>query len=498
MNSERLRFWLWAGAALLAGLLLRLWFVAHMARVAGDSLVYGEIAKTWLQHGVYGFTEAGPTPGSIAARPTLSRLPGYPIFLAACFRLFGMEDYRAVLNVQVAADLLSCCLASALAGRLFGRRARLPILWLAALCPFTANYVATALAETLVFTAIALAFYAFARWQDAGLGYNRWLWTVAVALAYSILLRPEQGLLAAAILPAMLWRSLATPKLRLRPLRSALPALAAALCVALPLLSWTARNEHIFHVFQPLSPRNANDPGELVLPGYGRWYGTWAIDFASVDEACWPMDGEPIDVANLPPRVFSATSQSSAADVRSRTTALFVEYNDTLTLTPDLDARFDALAAQRIHDHPALYYVGLPIARVFDMALRPRTELMQVSDEWWRWREHRAQTVFAASYAALNLACFALAFLGFTLWKRRAWLSPYPPAPHHPPGSGQRACRELAFAMAASLLLRAAMLLFIVNSEPRYTLEFFPVFFVWIGALFAASPQKTVSTPKPL
>ena len=60
MNRERLRFWLWGGAALLAGLLLRLWFVAHMARVAGDSLVYGGIAKTWLQRGVYGLTEAGP------------------------------------------------------------------------------------------------------------------------------------------------------------------------------------------------------------------------------------------------------------------------------------------------------------------------------------------------------------------------------------------------------------------------------------------------------
>jgi hypothetical protein len=33
------------------------------------------------------------------------------------------------------------------------------------------------------------------------------------------------------------------------------------------------------------------------------------------------------------------------------------------------------------------------------------------------------------------------------------------------------------------------MLLLITNSEPRYTLEFFPVFLVWIGALFAVSPK---------
>jgi len=491
MNREQLRFWLWAGAALLAGLLLRLWFVAHMPIVAGDSLYYGNIAKTWLQHGIYGVTEGGPSPGSIVVRPTLSRLPGYPLFLAACFRLFGMEDYRAALNVQVAVDLVTCWLASLLAGRLFGRRARLSVLWLAVLCPFTANYVATALAETLVFATIALAFYAFARWQEAGLGTNRWLWTIAAALAYSILLRPEQGLLAAAVLPAMLWRSLATRKLRLHPLRAGLPVVAAALCVALPLLCWTGRNEHIFHVFQPLSPRSANDPGEVVLHGYGRWYSSWAIDFAAVDEVCWPMDGGSIDIANLPPRVFSATSQSTSAEVRSRTTALFAEYNNTLTLTPDLDARFNALADERIHDHPVLYYVGLPIARVFDMALRPRTELLQLSDdEWWKWREHRAQSAFAASYAALNLAYYVLAFAGLYVWWRRAWLSSIPSAPNAP-GPGQCAFRELAFAMAASVLLRAAMLLFINNSEPRYTLEVFPVFMVWIGALFAA-PQLAV------
>jgi hypothetical protein len=490
MNRERLRFWLWAAAALLAGLLLRLWFVAHMARVAGDSLFYGEIAKTWLQHGVYGVSAASPTPGSIGVRPTLARLPGYPLFLAACFRLFGVEHYRAVLNAQIVADLVTCWLAAALAGRLFGRRAQMIVLWIAALCPFTANYVATALAETLVFTTIALAFYAFARWQDAGLGCNRWLWTVAAALAYSILLRPEQGLLAASVLPAMLWRSLATREARSRPLRAALPVLAAAFCVALPLLIWTARNEHVFHVFQPLSPRNANDPGDpVVLQGFGRWYRTWAIDFAAIDQVGWEMDGEPIDLANLPPRVFSATSQSSAADVRSRTVGLFADYNKTLTLTPALDARFNALAAERIHDHPLLYHIGLPIARVFDMALRPRTELMQVSDEWWSWREHCAESAFAASYAALNLAFYGFAFAGFFVWRRRAWLSP------NPPGPGLRAFRELAFAMAASLLLRASMLLFIDNAEPRYTLEFFPVLFVWIGALFAPRTSLTAGCP---
>ncbi len=40
--------------------------------------------------------------------------------------------------------------------------------------------------------------------------------------------------------------------------------------------------------------------------------------------------------------------------------------------------------------------------------------------------------------------------------------------------------------MLASILLRSILLLFIDNSEPRYTLEFFPAFYVWIGAFFDA------------
>lgn len=516
MHREQLRFWLWAGAALLAGLLLRLWFVTHTALFTGDSLVYGEIARNWLQHGVYGLSAAGRTPGSVTIHPTLIRLPGYPLFLATCFRLFGVEHYRAVMNVQIAADLLTCWLAAALAGRLFGRRARLPVLWLAVLCPFTASYTSRVLAETLVLTTIALSFYAFARWQDEGLGYNRWLWVVAASLGYSVLLRPEQGLLAAAVLPAMLWRSLATRERRARPWRSSLPVLAAAVCIALPLLFWTARNARIFHVFQPLAPRSANDPGVPVLDGFSRWYASWAIDYASTDQVCWNMDGAPIAFSALPSRAFDAATPAATEDMRRRTAALLADYNKTLILTPALDARFAALADVLIDAHPVRYRVGLPIARVLDMSLRPRTEVLPIADDWWKWGEHRGQSAFAVFYAVLNLAYFAFALAGLYVWKRRAWVAPGVLAARclstsglsagglstaalsgdNAHGSGRCAYRELAFAMAASLILRAALFLFISNSEPRYTLEFFPVLLVWIGAFFVepALAEPTFAT----
>src|SRR5271154_6769531 len=121
----RFRFWGWAGLALLAGVGLRLWFIGHAARIAGDTLLYGDIARNLLEHGVYGFTVEGHAP-----RPTLIRVPGYPLFLAACFRVFGVEQYQPVLYLQVLVDMASCSLASALAGRLFGRRAAMAALWL--------------------------------------------------------------------------------------------------------------------------------------------------------------------------------------------------------------------------------------------------------------------------------------------------------------------------------------------------------------------------------
>jgi 4-amino-4-deoxy-L-arabinose transferase-like glycosyltransferase len=478
MDRKKRTFWRWASAALVAGLLLRLWCVVHLPLIDGDSFIYGGIAKNWLQRGVYGFNQ-GNTPNSID--PTLIRLPGYPIFLAACFRLFGMEHYRAVMLVQVGADLVTCWLASALAGRLFGRRAALVVLWLAALCPFTATYVAAPLTETLVLTTIALSFYGFARWEEAGLGYNRWLWVVAAAVAWSILLRPEQGLLAAAVVPAMLWRSLATPDRRSRLVSSAMPAAAAALLALLPLIPWTIRNWNTFHVFQPLVPKYATDPGEVQPIGFGRWYRTWGIEFASTEDIYWNYDGDRMEFASLPPRAFDdgSPSGSGSNSLRDRTAALFDDYNVTMLATQGIDDRFAALADERIHTHPILYYFGLPVARLLDMTLRPRTEMMDIPLDWWRWSQYRAKTAFAAAYAALNLAYIAVGLAGFCLWRRRRWLSLALDA------SGQRPFRELAFAMAATLILRSALLLTLDNSEPRYTLEFFPVLFVWAGALFA-------------
>ena len=438
--------------ALALGFILRLLFVIHTPRIAGDTLIYGDIAKNWMHHGVYGFssTASGPV-------PTLIRLPGYPLFLALCFAIFGPDRYTAVMVVQCLIDLGTCLLVADLARRLFGGRAGLIVLWLGALCPFTANYVAAPLTETLSLQCIAVAFYGLFRWRAEGLGWNRWLWAIAGALAYAVLLRPEQGLLAAAVIPGMLWMALWQPR---RGLEGAAPVLAAAVCVVLPLVPWTVRNWRTFHVFQPLAPRYATDPGEQPPLGFQRWYRSWGIDFASTEEVYWNWDSATIDIADVPTRAFDTDEQYS------RTAALLSRYNQDTTATPELDAGFDALAKERKADDPIRYYVALPVARLLNMMLRPRTEMMAVDLEWWRWSRHPRQTAFAAAYVLLNLAYFALGLYGLWRWRRNGWDAP------------------LAWSMVAFLALRCAMLLTLDNSEPRYTLESFPLLLVWSGAVF--------------
>jgi len=446
----------WVALAIAAGFLLRAWFIVHAPRVDGDALLYGDLARNWLTHGVYGFTQAsGPV-------PTLIRLPGYPLFLALCFRVFGMEHYTAVMLVQAVVDMATCCMAAGLAARLFGRRAAMATLWLAVLCPFTANYVAVVLAETLSLFTIALAFYALERWRSSGLGWNRWLWGIGAALAYALLLRPEQGVLAAAVISTMLWMTWRRDTLNARGGKVFAPVAVAAICVLLPLAPWTIRNWRVFHVVQPIAPRSASDPGESVPVGFQRWYRTWAVEFSSNEMVYWNYNEEPIETSSLPARAFDNEDQYR------RTAAILDDYNVDFRATAALDARFEALAEERIRAHPVRYYVALPAARLLNMLLRPRTELMDVSLDWWKWKESRRDAVFGTAYAALNLVYIVLGGIGLWRWKKQQW----------------RGHRELAWGMVLFVMLRCVLLLTLDNSEPRYTLEFFPLLAIWAGAVF--------------
>src|ERR1700738_3201162 len=134
--------------AALTGLILRVYLVLKFpVTQSGDAPFYIELAWNWLKNGVYGF----PINGRLT--PVDMRVPGYPAFLAAILSFAGTSS-RAVMLTQAVVDLATCFLIALVAARLAPdssrRRVALAGLWIAALCPFTANYTAVILTETLV------------------------------------------------------------------------------------------------------------------------------------------------------------------------------------------------------------------------------------------------------------------------------------------------------------------------------------------------------------
>src|SRR5215470_6144353 len=396
------RKWWIALFALAAGAALRLWFIRAYPEVQGDPLIYGDIAKNWMVHGVYGLS------GADGIRPTLIRLPGYPLFLALCFRLFGMEHYHAVMYMQTVVDLATCLLIAGFTAKIASRRAAWVALWLAALCPFTANYAATPLTETLELFSIALALFSFARILENP--EWRWVLLLAFAFSYAAILRPDGALLAVAFSPALVFYGAKLWGTRMMIRR----ALLCGLLSVLPFIPWTIRNWRTFHVIQPLAPRYAMDPGEYTNPGFNRWTKTVCADFTCTWEIYWNANSDEMPFDHLPSRAFDSPAQ------HLKTEQLFADYNKTTTLSAELDDRFDDLAQERISTNPLRYYITMPLLRLTDMWLRPRTELLWIELRWWEYSKHHAETEFAFSYAALNLAYIVIAVIGFYRWPRFA------------------------------------------------------------------------------
>ena len=208
----------------------------------------------------------------------------------------------------------------------------------------------------------------------------------------------------------------------------------------LPLVPWTARNWRTFHVIQPLAPRRVNDPGEVVYYGFYSWMNTWSVDYVSTGNVFWRVGSEPIDRRTCP----RAPLIRPRSTPRPRNCSPTV--TDSNTLTPALDARFAAIAAERIRAHPFLCRVWvLPALRETDMVLCVRASETLDLDDWWRFRS-RGRSGMETSVLGCSTS-----------------------AGDCGPGGCAGACPGPG--CWAYLVLRCVLLSTMENSEPRYTLE---------------------------
>ncbi|PYY16660.1 MAG: hypothetical protein DMG60_14360 [Acidobacteria bacterium] len=439
----------------LLGFALRGYFLHWHFLFEGDSLVYGDLAKNWLFHGVYGLTDSGQV------MPVDIRMPGYPAFLAAIFRLFGVEHYGAVVRAQLGIDLVTCFLIAAGGRRLWSESAGKIAFALAALCPFTANYTATPLPETLaIFAATFALFFALRAAQkmrrvpswDVAHSFAIGDWTLSgLGIVLSIYLRPDGGVLLVSIGLYVLWLAITQ-----REMEFVWIGVLLGVVSLLPLAPWTMRNWRTLRQIEALAPFYAQLPGEYVPRGFNRWSKTWMVDFISVMNVYWNVsaegNGEAVNISNIPSRAFDNDAQ------KQRTEQLFAQYNDGLTLSPEMDRDFAQLADERIRAHPFRFFVTLPLARLVDMWLRPRTEMLNLQLDWWNWED-----VPQESFASIALALLNVFYIAAALASLRRKL---------PAGA----------MLWLFIVSRSALLATLPNPEPRYTLECFPAVLMLAGA----------------
>ncbi|MGH9714514.1 MAG: glycosyltransferase family 39 protein [Candidatus Acidiferrales bacterium] len=453
--------------AALTGLGLRIFFVLKFPVTdSGDSPFYIELAWNWLKNGVYGF----PVNGRLT--PVDMRVPGYPAFLAAIFEFAGNSP-RAAMAAQAVLDVAGCFLIALIAARLAPesarRRVTLAALWLAALCPFTANYSAVVLTEVLVTFLTGLAILVLlqtdlAATDSAGrapLFNNRWF-LAGIIVGFGTLVRPETPLLLVAValvLLAKCWR----PHDWMKLVRAGVLMGAGLL---LPLLPWAARNWSTLHDVQFLAPRYSELPGEYAPLGFSSWTNTWLWRVRDVYLVAWKVNAEEIPADNLPAAAFDSPEEKERVD------DVLEQYNESLTMGPELDSQFRDVARERTRLHPMRTYVTIPLLRSLTVWFSPRTELLPytghllpLGDEW---RDDRRDFVVTLTLISLNALYLGLALVG-------AWIARWRPG---------------WALLVAFILVRTVFVVYFTDTpEPRYVLECFPAVIALAAQSFGGRHQ---------
>ena len=473
--------------AIVIGFFLRLLFLLFLPSTAGDTALYETLSENWVGHRIYGLVVEG------VLTPVNIRMPGYPGYLALVRILTDLSGEAArfwVMLGQVFIDLGSCLLIAELAKRCCGRdqnskRVYLTALWLAVWCPFTANYTAVPLTETLTmfWTTLALvllvpmvnqeqAVGAVSKWERFARRsrYFRAAFFAGMATGVATLFRPESPLLLLSCLPVVLWAAF----LRDRLARGVRASVLAGLGCVLVLLPWTIRNAVTFGEFQPLAPRYTTLPGERAPLGFMSWEKTWLYRLREVFLVSWKMNGDPIEIDDIPSRAFDSPEE------RQHVAAILERYNQDSNLTAEEDAEFRQIAQARTARDPLRTYLWVPLERAVTLWFTPRVEQLPVSGSvfplGYNWDRDRLDMCVTIGLFAINVFYVALALCGtLALWR-------------HAPEA-----RAAVVLLASFVLVRTAFLTTIETPEPRYVLVCYPVVLAMAAQALLAWPKRASS-----
>jgi hypothetical protein len=451
--------------ALLVGLALRLFLIWRFPFASGDTPRYEELARNWLHYGIYGLFSNGHL------YPSDMRMPGYPGFLAVIYSLAG-PGRNPVFLAQVFVDLATCILIVYIAAQLASTasepiRGRITIaaLWLAVLCPFTANYAAVPLTEVpaIFLTTLAILIFLLPSAYQLDLIRERvdllravrsWF-LGGLVVGIGTLFRPETPLLVAAVLPVY-WLRWWHPSNWKRLTLATLWVVAGML---LPLTPWAARNAHSLGRVEFLAPRYAQSFGEVVPTGFYAWTQTWMFRSRDAYLSTWKLPVGPISVDDLPAYAFDSPEE------RNRVGSLLEGYNRGHGMSGQLDLEFAKLAGERTRRQPFRRYIAIPVERTAAMWFTPRTAILPYSGQLWPrsdgWHEGPAGFGITVGLTLLNFLYAGLAILGALYWRESPGLA----------------------LILAFIAIRTAFLTQMQTCEPRYVL-------VCIPALLALGAQS--------
>jgi hypothetical protein len=376
----------------------------------GDAKVYSRIADNVIDQGVFSAEDQPDQDHQFP--PTIIRLPGYPLFLAAIYSIAGTDSYSTVQTVQGALHFGSALLAAMLAFSWAGssrkrrRGAAFFAFVLAAFCPFTINYSAVLLTEVVtIFLLMAMTLFATFAIKNDLLGRSLIWWTLCGFVAgLAVEVRPDAGLFAFGLGLTVVVAAIMRYGFRSGTVSALARGGVFSAAFVLVLVPWTIRNERVFGQFQPLAPRHAEAPGEFVPLGYFAWLRTWVDDPRYVGPMLWDLEIHRIDTSKIPASAYADDEE------RAEVAALFDQYNNSdpdhpldpkpeaadsdndsdtnddtadptddnsdqdpadsdddqsddeldLHITPESDAAFADIARRRITNDPINYYVKLP------------------------------------------------------------------------------------------------------------------------------------------
>ena len=517
------RRWVIYVVVILLALSFRLFIAFRLANdEPDDGRVYSQIARNVIEQHVYSHDTQPPY------APSIIRLPGYPLFLIGVYKVFGTGNNTAVRVVQAVIDTATCVLIALVVFEWAieeerKHRAALIALALAAVCPFTAIYVATILTEVLT-NFLAAAMVLAATFAFKAITRKRALvwWSVTGLFAgLAVLFRPDAGLFAAAIGGTLMLSSVFAKArgshgvpplqkdrrvfvgaaLRGRPFVEA-SIFSIAFCIVLA--PWTIRNRHVFHVFQPLAPVHAEMPGEFVPRGYLLWVRTWLDDERYVGPALWALDMRPLRVSDFPDSAFDSDEE------RDRVAALLNKYNHpddeespeeqndeedssedeqpaqpdetNVEMTPAIDAGFAQIGQERVAHSRLRYYIVLPLKRAATLWFDTHSQYYPFNGELLPLEDldyDIHQQYWLPLFTALTWIYTLLGVIGgWLLWRSR----------------DSNARRWLLLA-ALLIFLRLGFFATLENPEPRYTVELFPFLIMLAGAGLSAIKASAKATP---